>query len=404
MTFPPEAPKLLTGTTVIEVSSFVAAPLCGLTLCQLGAEVIRIDPPGGAADQRRWPLAKSGTSLYWTGLNRGKKSMTIDMRSREGQKLVQRLVTDGDGLVVTNSPDRGWLSYDTLSLSRDDVIHVHMVGRADGSTGVDYTVNAAVGFPLVTGPSSAHGPINHVLPAWDVICGLHGALAVVAALRQREREGTGARVSIALEDVALATAGNLGFLTEPQVNHLERERLGNAIFGQYGQDFCCRDGVRIMVVALTARQFHDLVNATGAAEAVTALERSLDVNFDDEGHRYRYRDVLSALFGIWFSERTGTQVEQALINTSVLFERFRTFGQVVKDSRVTENSLFAPLDQEGVGEYLAPGMPTLFDGVHPNTGTAPTLGRDTVEILKGRLNLSNEAIDELSVAGVISTN
>ena len=71
--------------TVVEVSSFVAAPLCGVTLSQLGAEVIRVDPIGGASDYRRWPLAESGTSVYWTGLNKGKRSATIDLRSPDGQ-------------------------------------------------------------------------------------------------------------------------------------------------------------------------------------------------------------------------------------------------------------------------------------------------------------------------------
>ncbi|HZC52713.1 MAG TPA: CoA transferase, partial [Mycobacterium sp.] len=74
----------LSGLTVVEVSSFVAAPLCGMTLGQLGAQVIRIDPIGGASDVQRWPLAADGTSIYWTGLNKGKRSATIDLRSTEG--------------------------------------------------------------------------------------------------------------------------------------------------------------------------------------------------------------------------------------------------------------------------------------------------------------------------------
>src|ERR1700740_2250878 len=207
----------LTGLTVVEVSIFVAAPLCGMTLGQLGAQVIRIDPIGGASDVKRWPLAADGTSIYWTGLNKGKRSATIDVRSAEGQELVQRLVTDGDGIVVTNAV-LPWLSHDVLAAKRSDVIHVQLLGRGDGSTGVDYTVNAAIGYPLVTGPAEYAGPINHVLPAWDVCCGLYAALAVVAAVRRRDQSGVGAKVSIALADVAAATAGNLGFLTEPQVN------------------------------------------------------------------------------------------------------------------------------------------------------------------------------------------
>jgi len=158
----PETSLPLAGTTIVEVSSFVAAPLCGLTLSQLGAEVIRVDPIGGGADAHRWPLSESGASLYWAGLNRGKKSVSVDLRSPDAQILVQELIATGDGIVVTNSPNRGWLSYAALSQRCPDVIHVHMVGRADGSAGVDYTVNAAVGFPMVTGPSSIGEPARHI--------------------------------------------------------------------------------------------------------------------------------------------------------------------------------------------------------------------------------------------------
>ena len=167
----------LGGLTVVEVSSFVAAPLCGMTLGQLGAPVIRVDPIGGASDVQRWPLAADGTSIYWTGLNKGKRSVTVDLRSPEGQKLVQRLIVEGDGVVVSNAAGLSWLSHDRLAAKRSDVIHVQLLGRGDGSTGVDYTVNAGIGFPLVTGPADHAGPINHVLPAWDVCCGLYAALA-----------------------------------------------------------------------------------------------------------------------------------------------------------------------------------------------------------------------------------
>lgn len=150
------------------------------------------------------------------------------------------MVVEGDGIVVTNA-GLSWLSHDRLPVKRSDVIHVQLLGRGDSSTGMDYTVNASAGFPLVTGLANHCGPINHVLPAWDVCCGLYAALA---------------------------TAGNLGFLTEPQVNGTQRPRLGNAIYGQYGRDFASRDGAAFMVVALTGRHFRDLVEVTGTGAAV----------------------------------------------------------------------------------------------------------------------------------------
>jgi len=392
----------LTGITVVEVSSFVAAPLCGMTLNQLGAQVIRIDPIGGASDVQRWPLAAGGTSIYWTGLNKGKRSATIDLRSAEGQQLIQRLVVEGDGIVVTNASGLSWLSHDRLAAERSDVIHVQLLGRGDGSTAVDYTVNAGIGYPLVTGPADHAGPINHVMPAWDVCCGLYAALAVIAAVRRRDQSGVGARISLALEDVALATAGNLGLLTEPQVNGTQRQRLGNAIYGQYGQDFTSRDGVTFMVVTLTGRHFRDLVEVTDTGAAVSALAEALGVDFAEEGDRYRYRDVLSGLFATWFADHTADKIAATLSDTTVLFERYSTFAEVAADPKVTANPLFSRLHQPGVGDYFAPGLPIAFDGTHPAGAPAPALGQDTADVLTRCLGLTDADIACLTSAKTIA--
>ncbi|HTM83576.1 MAG TPA: CoA transferase, partial [Mycobacterium sp.] len=372
----PDPTRPLAGVRIIEISSFVAVPLAGMTLAQLGAEVIRIDPIGGAADYRRWPVTEGGDSIYWAGLNKGKRSVAADMRSPQGRQLVQRLIADA-GVLITNVAGRQWHSYEELVQLRTDLIHVEVSGRADGGTGVDYTVNAGLGFPLVTGPAQLASPVNHVLPAWDISCGLYVALAVSAALRHRDSSGVGARISIPLENVALATAGNLGLLTEVMINGTERERLGNTLYGSYGQNFTSSDGVAFMLVALTGRHFRDLTEVTGTTKAVAALAEALGADFSDEGQRFIHRDALTGLFTLWFSEHTADQVTAALAETSVLWERYRSFAEVAGDTRVTDNPLFTPLDQPRIGQYLAPGLPVSIGGVYPPAVAAPALGDDT---------------------------
>jgi hypothetical protein len=174
----PGADGALTGLRVIEISSFVAAPLGGMTLAQLGADVIRIDPIGGAADQARWPRTADGASLYWAGLNKGKRSVTIDFRSQRGQELITALITapgQDRGILLTNAVGRRFLEHETLRRHRPDLIQVVVSGYRDGSAAVDYTVNAALGFPWLTGPAELAAPVNHVLPAWDIACGLNAA-------------------------------------------------------------------------------------------------------------------------------------------------------------------------------------------------------------------------------------
>ena len=392
----------LAGVRVIEISSFVAVPLAGMTLAQLGAEVIRVDPIGGAADYHRWPLTDDGVSIYWAGLNKGKRSVAADMRSPDGQDLVQRLVVDA-GILITNVAGRQWHSYETLSAERPDLIHLEVVGRADGSTGVDYTVNAATGFPLVTGPPTHREPINHVLPAWDISCGLYAVVAILASLRRRDATGQGSSIRLPLDDVALATAANLGFLTEVMVNGTQRPRLGNSLFGQYGQNFTSSDGVSFMIVALTSRHFRDLAELTGTAKAVAAVAEALGADFTDEGQRYEYRDVLSGLFAAWFRTHTAEEVTAALSASSVLWDRYQSFAEVAAHPRVTANPLFTSVDQPRIGTYLAPGLPMSVDGTHTEPKPAPSLGDDTAAVLAERLGLDPQQIADLVESGSVTT-
>src|SRR6202158_963088 len=157
------AGPILAGLRVVELSAFVSAPLGGATLAELGADVVRVDPPGGGIDFHRWPL-HGGHSLYWAGLNQGKRSVAIDTRNEKGQALVADLVAHA-GILLTNLPVRGWSSYERLSARRSDLIMTVLTGNPDGSAAVDYTVNAAVGFPWGTGPEGSGGAGKPALPA-----------------------------------------------------------------------------------------------------------------------------------------------------------------------------------------------------------------------------------------------
>ncbi len=394
----------LAGLRVIEISSFVASPLGGMTLAQLGAEVIRIDPIGGAPDVRRWPLAPSGISMYWTGLNKGKRSIEVDLRAPAGQEIVQRLVTapgEGGGILLTNAAGRSFMSYPTLSALRSDVIVVELTGKSDGSPAVDYTVNAEVGFPLVTGSPGTSDPVNHVLPAWDVAAGLYAALAILAAERGRRLTGTGSHVVAALADVAIATAGNLGLLAEAQFGGT-RERIGNHLFGGFAHDFATSDGRRVMLVALTPRHFKDLVELTGTADAVSAIEAALKADFSTDGDRYTHRELLVALFKPWFAGRSHAEVSAGLGASSVLWSTYAGFADLVADPALAANPMMSVLDQPGVGPHLAPAGPLAFAGLDRRAVPAPALGEDTDEVLRSVAGYSSEEIAELRAAGTVA--
>jgi 2-methylfumaryl-CoA isomerase len=397
----------LAGLRVVEVSSFVAAPLGGMTLAQLGAEVIRVDPVGGAADHSRWPITHTGTSLYWAGLNKGKQSLELDLRSPEGRVVVRDLVGScppRTSVVLTNAVGQEWLSYDALREYAPDLVHVQVRGRGDGGPAVDYTVNAEVGFPMVTGPAGHADPVNHVLPAWDVACGLYAAVGVAAAARRRELTGEGAELSVALADVALSMAGNLGFLAEAQVNDVERERIGNYLYGGFARDFRCGDGRRMMVVALTPRHWRDLVRVTGTTEPVAALEETLGVDFTTDDDRFEYREVLAGLVSRWFAARSAAEVSAALALTSLVWAPYRTFAETVAHLQTAEgvNPIVSVVDQPGVGPHFAPGSPLIVDNRPEPARPAPVLGEHGPRLLTERLGLTPQQVSSLVQAGVVA--
>ena len=396
----------LQGLSVVEGSAFVAAPSGGMTLAQLGAEVIRFDQLGGGIDYKRWPLSESGVSLYWNGLNRGKKSISADLRSPEIQSLLSELITNA-GNFLTNFPAKGWLSYEKISKQKSDLIMVAITGNHDGTTAVDYTVNCAVGIPQITGHHDDLRPVNHVLPAWDLICGQTAALGMLAADRYRSQTGKGQLVSLALSDVALAAVAWRGDLTEVELGGEERKKLGNDLYGAFGKDFLTRDERHVMVVAITQKQWNGLLEATNTREVVASLSERLGLDFTNEGARFEARDELAELFAPWFQKFTLNEVSEKLDQNDVCWGAYRTIRQMLdEDPRCsTQNPMFSKIDQSEVGEHLVPGSPLSFGGPlesDRNSLPAPTLGEHTEEILADNLKLTSVEIGVLADKGLIS--
>jgi 2-methylfumaryl-CoA isomerase len=401
-------PAILQGLRVIEGCAFVAAPLGGMTLAQLGADVIRFDPIGGGLDHQRWPVTAQGASLFWAGLNKGKRSIAVDIRHPRGQELLGALICAPGadaGLFSTNFPARGWLAYERLAAQRADLIMVNLLGRRDGGSEVDYTVNPQIGFPALTGAAESAEPTNHVFPAWDAIAGNMIATALLAALRHRDRTGVGQLVTLALKDVGLAMLGHLGMIAEVQVNGTDRARYGNHLFGAFGRDFVTRDGQRAMVVGLTDLQWSCLLKATGMGEAVATLGAELGLDLAAEGDRFRARDALAALFAPWFARRTLDEVRAVFETHRVTWGPYRTVRQALEQDADLSlaNPMFGLLEQPGIGSYLAPGSPLDFSAVpRLPAATAPRLGQHTDEILLGLLGLPSHEVGALHDAGIVA--
>jgi 2-methylfumaryl-CoA isomerase len=399
------ADGILGGLRVVEGSAFVAVPLTGMTLAQLGADVIRFDPIGGGLDARRWPLDGNGNSLFWQGLNKGKRSLAVDLKSPEGREIVTRLIAGtgpDDGIFLTNLPSAGWLSYPTLRAHRDDLIMVSLTGNRNGSSAIDYTVHPATGFPAVTGPAGT-GPVNSVLPAWDVAAGLHAAVGLLAAERRRSRTGKGGLVRLALSDVAFAITAALGRLAQGELGLDDGGKAGNDLYGAFGRDFATRDGARVMVVALTPKQWATLKAMTASAPAMAEVASRTGIDLETEDGRFAARDEIAAVLAPWFAERTLAEIDATFSGTGVSYGPYQSFRTLATaDPRVTAPGLFAPVAHPGGTAYRTPASPLDFSETERLPPLpAPTLGQHTDEILAS-LGLPGHEIARLHDRGIVA--
>jgi 2-methylfumaryl-CoA isomerase len=370
--------------------------------------VIRIDPIEGGIDYGRWPVTADGESLYWAGLNKGKKSVAINLCKPEGQELAQSIITapgDARGLFVSNFPAMGWLDYDALRGKRADLIMLSIVGNHDGSTALDYTVNCAVGFPGVTGPAEDVTPVNHVLPAWDLICGQTGATALLAAERHRRLTGAGQRIRIALSDIALAVVGDLGFVAEVEINGTDRARCGNHIYGAFGHDFETKDGRRVMIAAVSASQWAALCKATGISPAVASFEGEKGADLKQDGDRFAARDQIARWLEPWFKARSLAEIRTQLDANRACWGVYQSFAQLVsEDPRCSPaNPLFERAAHPAIGTSLTPRSPIDYSGCEPVAALlGPRLGQHTDEVLHEVLGLNGGAIGRLHDQGIVS--
>ena len=281
------------------------------------------------------------------------------------------------------------------------------MGQANGGPALDYTVNSALGVPYMTGPDSlGDKPVNHVLPAWDLLAGAYTAFTILAAERYRRETGQGADVRIPLSDIGISTMANLGQIAEVLYTDANRARYGNELYGAFGKDFVTADGNRLIVMALTARQWAGLVKVLEIADEVALIEKERGVIFDyDEGVRFNHREVLYPIvekkIAMWDSVKLGN----ALDEVGGCWGVYQTLQHAVKDpSLVTDNPIFETMENPSGFSYPTVGSAaTIAAQTRQSPKPAPTLGQDTEEVLMDLLGLNSGAIASLKDSGTIST-
>ena len=399
---------ILNGMRVVESSAFVAVPLAGMTLAQMGADVIRFDRLEGGLDSNRWPISETGQSHFGAGMNKGKRSIAINMRSDEGRELITRIITapgEDAGLFISNLRVRGWMDHETLSTFRKDMIMVTLTGDRAGRPQVDYTVNPALGIPHITGPKDFKEPVANALPAWDCIAGNMVVSALLAAERRRLKTGLGDNVELALKDVAAATIGHLGLIGEAATSKTQRTKSGNDLYGAYGHDFVCADGQRVMVIGLTDRQWKLIMQATATKAAMKALELEADVSLELESNRWYLRDRITAILEPWFAARSVSEIAPQFDKMGLTWSLFRSLEEALEQDPDLglDNPMFQMMDLPGLGEYPVPSSPVTFGHSRANSAKrAPLLGEHTEEILSSVAGITDTEIAQLFDRGIVA--
>jgi 2-methylfumaryl-CoA isomerase len=279
------------------------------------------------------------------------------------------------------------------------------MGWADGSQGMDYTINSALGLPLMTGPADDDRPVNHVLAAWDLLTGAYCAFGLVSALLARHRGAGGREIRAPLSDIGAASMANMGFTAEAMLTGHQRPRMGNDVFGAFGRDFTTRDGQKLMLLAITPKQWSKAIETLGIGAEVSAVEAALGVSFaTDEGLRFTHRARLYPLFERAFAAKDAAALTPAFDAGGVTWGSYQTLEAALEDTRLYKNNpVFEAVKHPSGLTYPAPGaMGTIPQDERGPVLPAPKLGQHTDEVLAQVLGMSSGEIGKLHDAGVVA--
>ena len=406
-------PKALSHIRVLDLSRVLAGPWCSQNLADLGADVIKIERPGSGDDTRAWgpPYARdadgkdTSEAAYYLSANRGKRSVTMDIASAEGQQLLRELVKHCD-VVLENYKvgqlKRYGLDYDSLKAIKPDLVYCSVTGFGqDGPyahrAGYDFLIQGMGGLMSVTGERDDQpggGPQKVGVALTDLMTGMYSTIAILAALTHRDRTGEGQHIDMALLDVQVAMLANVGS------NYLNSgkppKRWGNAHpnIVPY-QTFACADG-HIIVATGNDGQYQKFVEVGGRPELAT------DPRYATNPERVKNRDVLVPILAEMVLTQTRDFWIEKLEEVGVPCGPINDVGQVYQNPQVQARGMVVEVPHPTAGKVKLVRSPMRMSGSPTDNQVAPPLlGQHTDEILSDMLGHSAEDIAALRAKGVL---
>lgn len=403
----------LSHIRVLDLSRILAGPWAGQLLADLGAEVIKIERPGRGDDTRAWgpPFLKDADgrdtteTAYFLCANRGKKSLTLDIASPEGQKIVRELAAQSDVVIEnfkTGDLSRYSLGYDDIKAIKPDIVYCSITGFGQSGpmksvAGYDFMIQGLGGLMSLTGEPDdviGGGPKKVGVPVADLMTGMYASVAILAALMRRDRTGEGEYIDMALLDCQMAMLSN-----QAQNYLISREvpkRYGNAHPNVVPyQSFKTADGHVILAIGNDG-QFGKFCEVAG----ISATSR--DERFATNAGRVRNRDALVEILAPVLIQRSTEEWCSTLGPLGVPCGPINNLEQAFDEAQVRHRGLEINIDHPSASRVPLVGNPIQYRNNPIQYGTPPPLlGEHTEQVLSGLLGLDGERLETLRTTGVI---
>jgi crotonobetainyl-CoA:carnitine CoA-transferase CaiB-like acyl-CoA transferase len=396
----PAWPGPLAGIRVLDFTRVLAGPAASLALADLGAEVIKIEPPGSGDETRDFPPIRDGESHYFLSVNRGKKSIVIDLKSEAGVQLAKDLAGQCDVVVENYRPgvmDRLGLGYAALSAINPKLIYCAISGY--GQTGplkdrpsFDIVLQAMSGALSVNGEPGQQ-PTKLGIPLGDLVGGINGPIAILAALHERNTTGRGRYIDISLMDGLIGMLGYIAQLAwftgeDPKPQGSQHPNLV-----PYGA-FPAKDG-SIIIACLTNSFWGRICDALGCPE------RTADPRYDAIQKRRDAREEVNAIVSAFTCDKTVAELVALFTEHQVPHAPILGVSEALAQPQTVAREMVVEVEHPVLGPIPIVNRPIKFDEKQPKPAAPPVLGQHTDEILAQVLGLSAEEIARLRASNAV---
>jgi formyl-CoA transferase len=399
-------PMPLEGLRVLEMGTLIAGPFCGRLLAEFGAEVIKIETPADAKGEggdplRKWRKLHEGTSLWWYAQARNKKSVTVNLREKEGQDIVRKLALQADIVVENFRPgtlEKWSLGYESLAKENPKLIMVRLSGFGQTGPYKDRVGFGAIGESMggmryLTGyPDRA--PVRVGISIGDSLAAMYGAMGALMALRHRDRTGQGQMVDVALYEAVFSMMESM--LPEFGMTGFVRERTGASLPGIVPSNtYLCGDGQYVVIGANGDSIFKRMMLAIGRADLAN------DPALADNAGRTQRTEELDAAIGAWTGANTLEHVLMVLERADVPSGRIYSIADIVTDLQYQARGMIEKHKLGDNQDLLLPGVvPKLSATPGGTRWIGPALGAHTAEVLAS-IGYDSVAQDELRKRGIV---